>query len=307
MVLLEQELISSVSDQVCLESQTERNVQGDVSADWQASQLDESDPFKDSGVFVENFALLEVELLAGSGAGLLDEWLIQVSWVEDVVLEFEESVNRAAQKLGMAQSVGNVLILFFGFQFNVVLVTFGVEMFGDWTVESFVLPLLNVLEIVFLVPWGVGNESVLVGENELLVVDVLSFEAQILKFWLDWAIFINVGINAPDSVLVRSVKVGDGLPYFFLNLKIVLEVLDNFVILFNLGFIVIFVEFGVNILRRVVVLMWQVRILFIIDFSIGFKLVKIFDFLSWSHECETFITSKSVEGFIDSILEHFIV
>lgn len=33
MVLLEQELISSVSDQVCLESQTERNVQGDVSAD----------------------------------------------------------------------------------------------------------------------------------------------------------------------------------------------------------------------------------------------------------------------------------
>ena len=207
----------------------------------------------------------------------------------------------------MAQSVGDVLVLFFGFQFNVILVTFGVEVFGDWTVESFVLPLLNVLEIVFLVPWGVGDESVLVGENELLVVDVLSFEAQILKFWLDWAIFINVGINAPDSVLVRSVKVGDGLPYFLLNLKIVLEVLDNFVILFNLGFIVIFVEFGVNILRRVVVLVWQVRILFIIDFSIGFKLVKIFDFLSWSHECETFITSKSVEGFIDSILEHFIV
>lgn len=96
MVLLEQEFISSVSNQVCLESQTERNVQGDVSADWQAGQLNESDPFEDSGVFVENFTLFEVELLAGSGAGLLDEGLIQIGWVEDVVFEFEESVDRAA-------------------------------------------------------------------------------------------------------------------------------------------------------------------------------------------------------------------
>lgn len=58
--------------------------------------MNESDPFEDSGVFVENFTLFEVELLTGSGAGLLDERLIQVSWVEDVVFELEESVDRAA-------------------------------------------------------------------------------------------------------------------------------------------------------------------------------------------------------------------
>lgn len=138
--------------------------------------MDESDPFEDSGVFVEDFTLFEVELLAGLGAGLLDERLIQVSWVEDVVFELEESVNGAAEEFGMTQSVGDVLVLFFGFQLNVILVTFGVEVFGDRSVKSFVLPLFNVLEIVFLVPWGVGDESVLIGENKLLIVDVLSFE-----------------------------------------------------------------------------------------------------------------------------------
>lgn len=108
-------------------------------------------------------------------------------------------------------------------------------------------------------------------------------------------------------MLVRSVKVGNGLPYFLLNLKIVLKVVNNFVVFFDLSFIVILVEFGVNILRRMVVLVWQVGIFFIIDFCIRFEFIEIFDFLSWSHECETFISSKSVEGFIDSILEHFIV
>ena len=76
----------------------------------------------------------------------------------------------------MTQSVSDILVLFFGFQFNIILVTFGVEVFGDRSVNSFVLPLFDVLEIIFLVPWAVGDESVLVGENKLLIVDVFSFE-----------------------------------------------------------------------------------------------------------------------------------
>lgn len=49
-------------------------------------------------------------------------------------------------------------------------------MFGDWSVESLLLPLFNVLEVVFFVEWGVGDEPVFVSENDLLVVDVNSLE-----------------------------------------------------------------------------------------------------------------------------------
>lgn len=62
MVLDVDHFISSISDQVGLESQTEWNVKGDISTDTQTCQLGESDPFEDSGVFIKDFSLFEVEL-----------------------------------------------------------------------------------------------------------------------------------------------------------------------------------------------------------------------------------------------------
>jgi len=105
----------------------------------------------------------------------------------------------------VTQSVGDVLILFFRFQFNVVLVTFRVEVLGDWSVESFLFPLLDVLEIMLLVEGGVGDESILIGENEFLVVNVLSFKSQILEFWLYWSVFVHVFIDSSQTVFVWSV------------------------------------------------------------------------------------------------------
>ncbi len=168
----------------------------------------------------------------------------------------------------MTQSVSNVLVLLFWFDFNVVLVTFWVEMFGDWSVESLLLPLLDVLEVVFFMEGSVGDESVLIGENDLLVVNIASFKSQIFKFCLYWTIFVKVSINSSNTVLVWSVKIADGLPDFFLDFQIVFKVIDDFVVLSDLGFIVVLVEFRVNIFGRVGILMWKVGIFFIIDFCV---------------------------------------
>ncbi len=80
----------------------------------------------------------------------------------------------------MAQSVSDVLVFLFGFYLDVVLVSLGVEMFGDWSMESLLFPLFDVLEVVFLVVGGVGDESVLVREDEFLVVYVMTLETQVL-------------------------------------------------------------------------------------------------------------------------------
>ena len=77
----------------------------------------------------------------------------------------------------MAQSVGNILVLFLRFQLNVILVTLGIEMFGNWSVGSFVFPLSNVFEVVFFVPWGVCDESIFVGEDDFLIVDINSVKS----------------------------------------------------------------------------------------------------------------------------------
>ncbi len=69
----------------------------------------------------------------------------------------------------MAQSIGDVFVFLLWFYLDVVFVSFWVEMFCDGTVETLVLPLFYVLEVVFFVERGVRDESVLVGEAELLV------------------------------------------------------------------------------------------------------------------------------------------
>lgn len=56
-------------------------------------------------------------------------------------------------------------------------------------------------------------------------------------------------------MLVWSVKIADGLPDFLLYFQIILEIVDDGVVLFDLGLFVILVKFGVNIVRGMVVLM----------------------------------------------------
>ena len=168
----------------------------------------------------------------------------------------------------MAQSVSDILILFFRFQLNIVLVALGVEVFGDWSVGSLMFPLLNVLEVVFFVEGGVGDESIFISEDNFLVVEVLSFESQILKFWLYWTILVHVGVNTSDPVLIRSVKIADSVPYFPLYFEIMPEIINNFIVFGDFNLIVVLVKFRVNILRRVVILVGQPGVLFILDFGV---------------------------------------
>ena len=62
MVLDTHQFIGGVSDQVGFEAQVEWNVQSNVSAEGQACKLDESDPFQNSCVFVDDLTLFEVQL-----------------------------------------------------------------------------------------------------------------------------------------------------------------------------------------------------------------------------------------------------
>lgn len=274
MVLNVCEFISCVSNQISLESQTEWNVQSDVGAECQAGQLNESDPFQNSCVLINDFSLFEVKLWVWLGVWCLHERLVQINWVENIVLEFEESVDWGAQEFWMAESVGNVMVLFLGFHFDIVLVTFGVEMFGDWSVGPFVFPLLDVLEVMFFVPWGVGDESVFVGEDDFLVVDVEPVESQIFELGLDWSILIHVGIDTSDTVLVGPVKITDGMPDFSLDFQVVLEVINYSVVFFDFGFLVVFIKFWVDVLRWVVVLVREPWVSFVLDFGVGFEFVE---------------------------------
>lgn len=49
-------------------------------------------------------------------------------------------------------------------------------MFGDWSIESLLFPLLDVLEVMFFMEWSIGDKSIFVGEDELSVIYVLSFK-----------------------------------------------------------------------------------------------------------------------------------
>lgn len=301
------EFVSSISHQVCLETQTERYIQGNVSTSSQTCQLHESDPFQNSCVLVNHFTLFEVQLGAWLSVGLLHEWLVQIHWVENVVLESEQPVDWSAQKLWMTQSVSNVLVLFFRFQLDVVFVTFGVEVFGDWSVGTFLFPLFDVLEVVFFVERGVGDEPVFVGENDFLVVDVVSFKPEVLQFGFEGSVLVDVFINTSDSVFVGPVKIADSLPDFSLDFEIVVEVIDDFVILFDFDFIVVLVKFGVDVLRGVGILVREPGVFFIFDFSIGFESVEVFHFFLGSQKGKTLVcvATEPKHGSIDIVLKHF--
>ena len=149
----------------------------------------------------------------------------------------------------MAKSICDILIFFFRFYFNIIFISFSIEMFGNRSVESFSFPFSDVLEIVFLMKWSIGNESIFVCESEFLFCIVIySIKSEILKFML-LKFITQVCIDTFDSSFIGSVEVADSIPYLFLNFKIVLEICYNFIVLFNFCLFVIFIEFGVNVLR----------------------------------------------------------
>ena len=136
--------------------------------------MESPDPFQNPGVFVDNLPLFEVEGLVGVLSGHFNEGLVGEGGMVDIFLEFEESVHGGAEKLGVSQPVSDVLVFLFWLDGDVVLVAFAVVVVaGDGPVESFLLPLDDVLEGDFLVPGGVGDEPVFVGEGpDLLFMDV---------------------------------------------------------------------------------------------------------------------------------------
>lgn len=147
----------------------------------------------------------------------------------------------------MTQSVSNILILFLRFQCNIILVSLIIEMFSNWSVKSLLLPLFNMLEVMLLMEGSICNKSVLIWKTKLLTVDIISFKSEILKFWFDWSIFINVCINASDSMFIWPVEITNGLPDFFLDFQVMLEVFNYIIVWCDGNLVVVLTEFWMNI------------------------------------------------------------
>lgn len=114
---------------------------------------------------------------------------------------------------------------------------------SDRAVQSLLLPLDDVFEGSWFVPDSVGYEAILVGESpHMLAVNISSCEAQIRQFFSGYAIWIKIGIDSRNASLVGSVEFGNGVPDLSLYFEIVLEILDNIVVSFSVGFVVILVE-----------------------------------------------------------------
>lgn len=86
----------------------------------------------------------------------------------DVLLKLEESVHRRAEELRMAQSICHILVLLLWLDGHIILVSLSVVVIvSDWPVQSFLLPLHDVLERSLLVPGSVSDKPILVLEGPL--------------------------------------------------------------------------------------------------------------------------------------------
>lgn len=156
----------------------------------------------------------------------------------------------------MTQSVSNILILFLRFQCNIILVSLIIEMFSNWSVKSLLLPLFDMLEVMFLMEGSICYKSVLIWKTKLLTVDIISFKSEILKFWFNWSIFINVCINSSYSMFIWSVEITNGLPDFFLDFQVILEVFNYIIVWCDGNLVVVLTEFWMNIFWWFWILVW---------------------------------------------------
>jgi len=292
------QLVRLVDDEVGLEGHVEGEEDAEVGQQGDVAQLESPDPLQHPRVLVDDLALLEVEGLAGVLARHLDEGLVQEGRVVDILLQFKQPVQRSAEEFRVAQSVSHVLVLLLGFDGNVVLIALAVVVVaGDWTVESLLLPLQDVLEGRLLVPDGVGHEAVLVGEGpHVLAVNIAAREAQVGQFLGGEAVGVEVGVDARDALLVGPVEFGDGVPDLSLHLEILLEVFDDCVIGISFGLVVVLVKLGSDIVGRGGVLVGQGRIDLVIEEGVLLEQLQILLLLGLLHEGERVEVARSAEA-----------
>lgn len=98
-------------------------------------------------------------------------------------------------------------------------------------------------ELGFTYPRSIGNKSVLVLEcPNLFFVNVSTFKTYIREFWLCETIRIEVSINSWNTFFVRAVEFSDSIPNLSLDLKIIFEIIDDFVVLLHFGAVMILVK-----------------------------------------------------------------
>lgn len=86
MLLREEQLVSLVEGEVGLEADVERQEDSEVCKSSDVSQLEGADPLQNSGVFVNDLSLLEVQAVAGELGGHFDEGLVEVGGMVDILL-----------------------------------------------------------------------------------------------------------------------------------------------------------------------------------------------------------------------------
>lgn len=139
--------ICSICHQICFERHVKWYPKCSKASSCEDRRLPEFEPLKNPCVFVYNLSVFEVDAFMGFCAWHLDKGLIEIGWMEDIVFKFQETVHRSTQEFRVSQSISNILIFIFGFDFNIVFVSFGGECFGGRPISPFVFPFLNMLEV----------------------------------------------------------------------------------------------------------------------------------------------------------------
>lgn len=273
MLLREEQLISLVQGEVGLEADVEWQEDSKVGKSSDVSQLEGADPFQNSGVFVNNLSLLEVQAITGELGGHLDEGLVEIGRMVDILLELKEPVNWGSEELRMSQSIGDVLVFLLWLDGDIVLVSLAVVVVvGDWPVQSLLLPLHDVFELRLLVPRGIGDKPVLVLEGPLgFFGEISPWESKIGQFGRSWPVGVEIGVDAGNAALVGAVELGDGVPDLSLDLEIMFELIDDPVVLEDLGFVMVLIKLVMDVVAGVWVLMGQCGVGLIVDIDIFFE------------------------------------
>lgn len=273
MLLREEQLVSLVEGEVGLEADVERQEDSEVCESSDVSQLEGADPLQNSGVFVNDLSLLEVQAVAGELGGHFDEGLVEVGGMVDILLELEEPVNWGSEELRMSQAIGDVLVLLLGLDGDIVLVSLAVVVVvGDWPVQSLLLPLHDVFELRLLVPRGIGDKPVLVLEGPLSFFGQISpWESEVGQFGGSGSVGAEIGVDAGNAALVGAVELGDGVPDLSLDLEIMFELIDDPVVLEDLGFVMVLIKLVMDVLGGVGILVGQCGIGLIVDIDIFFE------------------------------------
>ena len=214
-------------------------------------------------------------------SGHFDEGLIDVVGVVDILLQFQESFEGGAEELRVSESVANILVFFFCFGGDIILVSFSVVMVAsDRAVESFPFPFDDVFELLFRMPDGLGSESVLVGEGPChLLVNISSGESNIGELVWGDSVGVEVGVDSRDAFFVGPIEFGDGVPDLSLKTHVKFELLNDSIVLSYFGLIVVLIEFVVDVVGRVGILVGKKRVLLVVSVGVVFKRLQVVLFL----------------------------